>query len=102
MSINQRHALDLAIKRANGITALARALGLKSHTVIQQWRLNRVPAEHCPSIEAITGIPCEDLRPDVKWEVLRSAALGAVAAGGHSVSLGNEVDGVHHHEGAPQ
>jgi DNA-binding transcriptional regulator YdaS (Cro superfamily) len=65
-------ALERAIECANGITALARALPVKSHTVIQQWRANRVPAEYCPRIERITGVPCELLRPDVEWSVLRS------------------------------
>lgn len=32
-----------------------------------------VPAEHCPAIERATGgkVRCEELRPDVAWEVLR-------------------------------
>lgn len=68
--------LERAIDAAGGITALARALGLKSHTVVQQWRLNRIPAEHCPSIEGITGVRCEDLRPDVNWGVLRAQSAG--------------------------
>ncbi|MDN4590239.1 transcriptional regulator [Xenophilus aerolatus] len=33
----------------------------------------RVPAERCPDIERATGgaVRCEDLRPDVAWDVLR-------------------------------
>ena len=65
-------ALERAISAADGITALAALLGLKSHSVIHQWRLNRVPAEHCPAIERHTGVRCEDLRPDVQWDVLRN------------------------------
>jgi len=64
-------ALEQAIERANGITALARAIPVKSHTVIQQWRANRVPSDYCPRIERLTGVPCEHLRPDVDWAVLR-------------------------------
>lgn len=32
-----------------------------------------VPAERCPAIERATGgkVRCEDLRPDVPWDVLR-------------------------------
>jgi DNA-binding transcriptional regulator YdaS (Cro superfamily) len=42
------------------------------------WKARgRVPAEHCPSIEAATGIRCEDLRPDVNWSVLRGTAQQA-------------------------
>jgi DNA-binding transcriptional regulator YdaS (Cro superfamily) len=41
---------------------------------VYQWeRQDRVPAEYCPDIEAITGIACELLRPDVNWSVLRKA-----------------------------
>jgi DNA-binding transcriptional regulator YdaS (Cro superfamily) len=64
--------LDRAIKLAGGITKLAEALpGVRGHATVHQWRLNRVPAEHCPEIERITGVRCEELRPDVSWEVLR-------------------------------
>jgi DNA-binding transcriptional regulator YdaS (Cro superfamily) len=81
-----RPPLERAIDAAGGITRLAMALGLNSHAVINQWRLNRVPAEHCPAIEQFTrakaaeaGDPslivrCEELRPDVAWGVLRGAA----------------------------
>lgn len=39
----------------------------------------RFPAEHCPAIERATrerGEPvlCEELRPDVAWDVLRQQA----------------------------
>jgi DNA-binding transcriptional regulator YdaS (Cro superfamily) len=71
MNEASKGALDTAIERAGGVTALARGLGMKSYAVVQQWRLNRVPAEHCPLIEALTGVRCEELRPDVRWDVLR-------------------------------
>jgi DNA-binding transcriptional regulator YdaS (Cro superfamily) len=78
-----RQPLERAIDAAGGITKLAAALGLSSHAVINQWRLNRVPAEHCPAIERFTRakaaevgdatliVRCEELRPDVAWGVLR-------------------------------
>lgn len=67
-------ALNRAVEIKGGVTALAKALGLKSHAVIQQWRINQVPAERCPAIEEVTGgkVRCEDLRPDVRWDVLRA------------------------------
>lgn len=36
----------------------------------------RVPAERCPEIERATAgaVRCEDLRPDVAWDVLRMQA----------------------------
>ena len=70
-TIELQTPLARAIKVAGGISAMARTLKLSGHAVIQQWRINQVPAEHCPDIEALTGIKCEELRPDVNWAVLR-------------------------------
>lgn len=41
----------------------------------------RVPAEYCPRIEEATGgaVRCEDLRPDVRWDVLRGGATAPAA-----------------------
>lgn len=76
MSTISETPLNRAIREAGGISALARELGLSGHAVIHQWRINRVPAERCPAIEAATGglVRCEDLRPDVAWHVLRQKA----------------------------
>lgn len=63
--------LNRAIEAAGGITSMARQLNLNSHAVIHQWRIKRVPADICPDIEALTGVRCEELRPDVNWAVLR-------------------------------
>ena len=60
-----------AAKAVGGVSALARRLG-RSPAVVQQWIKNRVPAEYCPAIEAVTGVRCEELRPDVQWGVLRN------------------------------
>lgn len=40
----------------------------------------QVPAERCPSIERATAgeVRCEDLRPDVAWDVLRLQAAPAL------------------------
>lgn len=40
----------------------------------------RVPAERCPAIERATNgkVRCEDMRPDVAWDVLRMQAGEAV------------------------
>jgi DNA-binding transcriptional regulator YdaS (Cro superfamily) len=45
-----------------------------SKASISRWKRDRVPAEACPDIEAITGVKCEELRPDISWEVLRKSA----------------------------
>lgn len=70
-----KEALDLAVRIAGGMSALAKTLDLSGHQVIYQWGLNRVPAERCPAIEAATNglVRCEDLRPDVAWGVLRNS-----------------------------
>lgn len=68
--------LNRAIEIAGGITAFSKALGLSSHSVANQWRRNRVPAERCPDIEALTGVRCEELRYDVNWWVLRISEIG--------------------------
>ncbi|WP_081266649.1 transcriptional regulator [Variovorax paradoxus] len=61
-------------------SALAAALGCQSQ-LIWQWSrgIRRVPAEKCPAIERATGraVTCEELRPDVPWDVLRMQAGAA-------------------------
>ncbi len=66
--MNNTQALSTAIDAAGGQSALARALGKKQGHV-WDW-LNKggqAPAEFCPSIEALTGVRCEDLRSDLTW-----------------------------------
>ncbi len=86
METHAQAALERAISAAEGITKFAAALRLKSHSVAHQWRLTRVPAEMCPEVERLTLkiaderndpsliVRCEDLRPDVAWDVLREQA----------------------------
>ncbi|PAT31860.1 Cro/Cl family transcriptional regulator [Vandammella animalimorsus] len=65
-------AINSAATAAGGQSALARLLGIKPPTVNQWVKGTRaVPARFCPDIEAATGVPCEELRPDVNWAVLR-------------------------------
>jgi DNA-binding transcriptional regulator YdaS (Cro superfamily) len=66
-------ALREAAKRVGSQTALANALGRKK-AAVSRWVVEQIPAEVCPEIERITGVPCEALRPDVSWAVLRKAA----------------------------
>ena len=68
----EKQALEEAIAVAGGITHLARAMNLASHNVVNQWRINGVPAKHAPDIEALTGVMCERLCPKVNWKVLRA------------------------------
>ena len=50
-----------------------------SPPVVSDWAAGkkRIPAEQCPKIEEHTGIRCEDLRPDVRWDVLRGTTQAA-------------------------
>ncbi|MBB2189185.1 hypothetical protein HLH34_04300 [Gluconacetobacter azotocaptans] len=50
------------IDAAGGPTALARHLGIKIPS-LYSWR--RIPAERVNAVHAVTGIPREDLRPDL-------------------------------------
>ena len=71
------HPIERAARVVGSQTALAVALKV-TKAAVGQWKDagRRVPAEHCPAIERLTGgqVRCEDLRPDVAWEVLRQQA----------------------------
>ena len=70
METKPESPLDRAIRLGGGVTKLARDLSLSGHAVIYQWERTRVPAHHCLSIERLTGVRCEELRPDLEWSVL--------------------------------
>lgn len=58
-------ALKEAIKKAGSRSALARLLRVH-HTSIRDWqKTGRVPAERVLSVEAVTGVPRHQLRPDL-------------------------------------
>jgi DNA-binding transcriptional regulator YdaS (Cro superfamily) len=72
--------IDRAAEVLGSQTALADLLGV-SKGAVSQWKDagRRVPAEYCPLIERATrerGTPvlCEELRPDIAWDVLREQA----------------------------
>lgn len=77
-------ALERAINLAGGQTAFAEALTKRrahvyerAHVISQarvwNWlkRDKKAPAEYCPDIEALWGVTCEELAPDVDWSVVR-------------------------------
>lgn len=67
-------AIERAIKCFGSQSAMASRLGLSQPTISEWLRGDRqVPAERCPVIERETSgaVRCEDLRPDVAWDVLR-------------------------------
>lgn len=56
------HGLELAIARAGSARKLARMLGISMQAVIK-WKT--VPAHQIVPIEKATGVPREELRPDL-------------------------------------
>lgn len=68
--------LERAIAAAGGVGALAARVGAAASGPSMWKARGRVPAEYCPAIERETGVKCEDLRPDVAWDVLRLQAGG--------------------------
>lgn len=69
---DEMRALDEAVEKAGGPSALAAKIGCKSTSTPINWRTRGyVPAEWCPAIERETGVRCERLCPSVDWAVLR-------------------------------
>jgi DNA-binding transcriptional regulator YdaS (Cro superfamily) len=54
--------VETAASKVGGLVALARKLGI-SHQSFYSWR--RIPAERVIEIEKATGIPRQQLRPDL-------------------------------------
>lgn len=73
---SEKAALQRAAEILGSQAALAAACGFADRRHVWPWfnTPRRVPAEHCPAIERATGgrVRCEDLRPDVAWDVLRA------------------------------
>lgn len=76
--MDPKAALEKAIALAGTQTAFAAALGptIKTGHVYHWLKQGRLPAEHCPIVEEVFGVRCEELRPDVAWGVLRNRAPG--------------------------
>jgi DNA-binding transcriptional regulator YdaS (Cro superfamily) len=80
----EKAALERAAAVLGGQAAMATVLGYDDRRAVWAWfnTDRRFPAEHCPLVERATrekGQPvlCEELRPDVAWDVLRMQAEGA-------------------------
>ncbi|GAA0809166.1 transcriptional regulator [Cupriavidus gilardii] len=73
----KEHPIDMAARIVGSQVALAVHLSV-TKAAVNQWKQpgRKVPAEHCPAIERLTGglVRCELLRPDVDWAYLRDAA----------------------------
>jgi len=75
-------ALFKAATVLGGQAALAKVLGYSDRRNVTPWFTTErpFPAEHCPVIERETRarndvVTCEELRPDVPWDVVRLQAL---------------------------
>ncbi|HEY5805045.1 MAG TPA: YdaS family helix-turn-helix protein [Lysobacter sp.] len=66
--MNEPKVLKQAVDVIGGQAATAAGLEV-SAGLIWQW-LNKkrpLPPEHCPRLEALSGVRCEALRPDIVW-----------------------------------
>lgn len=83
--IPEPNAIIRAIEIAGGPAALAKQLAVSTQAVCF-WRdeKRRIPADKCPLIERATAgvVRCEDLRPDVAWDVLRLQVVPELAGEG--------------------
>lgn len=67
--------LALAVRKAGSQSAFGRLLGTRQSTV-RDWLLaNRLPAEHVLLVERETGVPKEELRPDIYPPDLNAGAI---------------------------
>lgn len=71
-------AVEAAVAHFKGnATALAAAIDVSPQLIsFMRKGERRVPADKCPAIEKATAgtVRCEELRPDVAWDVLRRQA----------------------------
>jgi DNA-binding transcriptional regulator YdaS (Cro superfamily) len=76
-------ALRGAVDHFGSAAGLATALEV-SKQAISFWLsgARRIPADKCPAIERATlgRVRCEELRPDVPWDVLRQQAASPLVA----------------------
>ncbi len=77
----EKEALHRAAQLIGGQAAFAALLGYKDRRNVWPWfnTDRRFPAEHCPEVERATRalgsvVTCEELRPDVAWDVVRMQA----------------------------
>jgi DNA-binding transcriptional regulator YdaS (Cro superfamily) len=91
---SEKAALRRAAAAVGGQAAIAAACGFTDRRNVWPWfnvEDRDVPAEHCPAIELATReaasakgdasliVTCEELRTDVRWDVLRHTATEKAA-----------------------
>lgn len=60
----QNKAVADAVTRVGGAHAVAMIMNVSS-TAVLHWIYRNCPAERCVELEKISGIPREELRPDI-------------------------------------
>lgn len=64
---NHLAPLERVLYIVGGVCNLARILRI-SQPSVSQWRLRGdIPVDRCAAVEDYTGIPCEELRPDIEF-----------------------------------
>lgn len=71
--------VERACRLAGGQAAVARNFGIKPPSVSQWCAKGWVPLDRCVDLEKLTGVRCEELRPDVDWAYLRGTEKAEAA-----------------------
>lgn len=79
--MNSSHIKDI-IRDAGGAKAIAKDRHIHESAVYNWIARGQIPAEHCPSLERLSGglRRCEQMRTDVEWGVLRGASAATVTS----------------------
>lgn len=64
LSLPIEQAAIRAAKAAGGASALAKSLGVTA-SAVSNWRKTGIPSDRMPAVSRITGIPMQELRPDL-------------------------------------
>jgi DNA-binding transcriptional regulator YdaS (Cro superfamily) len=83
-------ALLRAIQIAGNQARFAEAIGVKPQAIKPYFTRGLSP-ERCPAAEAATGVTCEQLRPDLRWQRDADNRVIAYAVPLEPVELGKAV-----------
>jgi len=73
--MNKNKSISKAIRLLGGPVAAAKKLGVGRYQTVQGWvRSGNIPARHSPDVELLTGVPCEEICPDVNWLAIRKSS----------------------------
>lgn len=91
--MDQKTGIERALEAFEGSpTRLAAAIGngvLRQH--VEHWlQAKRVPADKCPEVADVTGIPLEDLNDKVNWALVRKLRRRKPSADGQGAATPTE------------